>query len=53
MSLSDRETAEGFAGGYVEGIATLDRPLTRAALPAEGFEDGEHTGVTTLRYSVT
>jgi hypothetical protein len=29
-SLSDRETAEGFAGGGVEGVATLDRTNTKA-----------------------
>jgi hypothetical protein len=37
MSLSDREPAEGFAGGNNSGVATLDRTFTRDVLPSEGF----------------
>jgi hypothetical protein len=29
MSLSDRETAEGFAGGIIPAVATLDRTRYR------------------------
>jgi hypothetical protein len=36
MSLSDRETAEGFAGGTSPAVATLDYPINSVELIPQG-----------------
>jgi hypothetical protein len=49
MSLSDRETAEGFAGGGVNGIATLDQLISKDLLPSESFAGGVVQAVASLQ----
>jgi hypothetical protein len=48
MSLSDRETAEGFAGGHVPAVATLHWSDTRDVLLTGDFAGGTSPAVATL-----